>query len=127
MGNMIEENNRSEYPASRIVLDIFDLLQDMMAIGFCHTTYWRSDCGGQPLLTIDLWKSENENNTYGFAGLNPKGDHPLAVFPILDGAGKGRAYYDETETESLHRLYDSLWDIYQKRKSETAIPDVCPF
>jgi hypothetical protein len=120
-----QQQPRSEYPADRIVIDIFELLQDMMTIGFSFTTYWRSNCVGEPLLSIDLWESENENNRFGvFDHENPE---PNAIYPILHGCTSGRASYNETHTGSLHGLYNRLWDIYTKRKSETAIPDVCPF
>ena len=120
MENEIEENSRSEYPAARIVLDIFELLQAMMEIGFSFTTYWRSHCIGEPLLTVDVWEADDPNNRFGVA--DPTNPEPNAIYPVLNGCEKGRASYNETETRSLHRLYDNLFDIYKKRKGDSPSP-----
>jgi len=120
MQNEIEENNRSEYPASRIVLDIMDLLNDMMATEFCFTVYWRTHCNGEPILSIDLWESDSPHNIYGtYDPENPSKYHTEdSIYPLYSGT----AYYIEQQTSSLHRLYDDLFAIYQTRKPESPSP-----
>lgn len=111
-----EMNSRSEYPAARLVIDIMELLQAMASIGFCTTFQWRSDCAGDPLITVDVWDSVSDGNVYG----EPTKDGQNA--PLVSSCGSkveniGWCSYSETETYSLHRLYDLLFALYQTRKN----------
>ena len=91
MENMIEENHRSEYPADRIVMDIFELIQAMSMIAFRHSIYWSRLTDGDSTLSVGVWDENSQVN--------------LTI---------EYATYNETETDSLNGLYERLWEVYKK-------------
>src|SRR6478609_12243746 len=116
MKNIIEdeeENNRADYPAERLVIDIMELLQDMRVAGFAFVTYFRSHCLGEPMITVDLWEADNDLNTFGNPLADIEGDK--SIYPIISGTRTGRASYSGTDTKPLHDLYDLLFSEYRKR------------
>ena len=123
MNDEIEMNNRCEYPANRVLVDIIELLQAMAEVGFCYTVGWRSHCAGEPLLCVDLWPDENELNIFGA----PDGRTPAQIAPIVsattvNGLSVGWCTYSATEFACLHKLYDTLFALYQERKGDSPSP-----
>jgi len=103
MDNMNEENNRSEYPADRIIMDIFELIQAMSMINFSHSIYWSNMADCENVLSVSVWDN----------------DSPSHIVVSC-------ANYSDTETDSLNVLYEKLWCIY-KQVNPIQSDDVCPF
>jgi len=115
MNDELEMNNRCEYPAGRVLADIFELLQDMAAEGFCHTTHWRSHCAGDPLLCVDLWPADSEHNVFGEPKEGTDEIAPIVSSTTVSGFSIGWCIYSDTDFGSLNRLYDTLATLMSMR------------
>ena len=122
MNDEIEMNNRCEYPANRVLVDIIELLQAMAEAGFCYNVGWRSHCVGEPLLCVDLWAAVNEKNIFGMAEAGTDQIAPIVSATTVNNHSTGWCSYNATEFDSLHRLYDTLFALYQERKGDSPSP-----
>ena len=112
----LEENNRSEYPLERVLVDIFSLALDMREAGFVvHLATGHGEY--MEFLRVDIWAEKNARNVYGRAEC--RGD----IAPIItsDIYQVGNCWYDHQDFDCLHRLYDALHALLLERKGAPEI------
>lgn len=111
----------SDYPAERVLSDIFAQVLDLRELGFAVKLQLGGTDGDlQNNLSVEVWEEPSEKNCYGRAE-NDDEIEAIISSSYLHENNSGLCKWEHDDFDCLHKLYDALHALLLERKGAPEI------